>query len=586
MPKTFPSSSLCCHISDDILGGNQLEDVRREALRWALTNATEHKGQSNAKAVLGKLVAELPGWRSKIKELSEIVEQVIAEVNAWSHEEQLFQLRKVGRVERPKSEERRALPDLPNLDKYSMIITRFAPNPNGPLHLGHVRTALLSHEYARRYKGKFVLRFEDTNPENTLLEMYELIKRDLRWIGLSWDEEYAQSDRLELYYNYAERLIKDGKAYVCMCRVERFRELRDRKEACPCRTLLAEKHLDRWKRMLAGDLVKGEAVVRIKTDIKHPNPAVRDWPALRSVMKPHPRTGKRYSVWPLYNFSAAIDDHEMEITHVIRGKEHEVNEQRQRALYDHLGWRYPTAVQHGRLAMPGVELSKTQTMRAIQSGEFSGHDDVRLATIAAFRRRGFVREAIRQLMLDIGLTLVDSSLSWETLYAYNRKFVDGIANRYFFVVNPVKLRVRKTPELKEARLRLHPSKTESGERIIPLEREEDEMVFYVSGDDASVLETGQMFRLKDLMNVKLTAKGEVLKAEFHSLEVAEGPKIHWVSGGAVGLDVVKPDNTIEHGLAEPAVAGLQPGSIVQFERYGFARIDAVRPKLVAVYGHR
>jgi len=563
-----------------------LEDIRREALRWALTNALEHKGQANANAVLGKLVAELPEWRSKISELSEIVEQVVAEVNAWPREEQLFQSMKVGPVKRPKPEERRGLPDLPDLDKYLMVITRFAPNPNGPLHIGHVRAALLSHEYARRYKGKFILRFEDTNPENTLLEMYELIKRDLRWLGLSWDEEHAQSDRLEIYYSYAEQLIKEGKAYVCTCEVEEFRKLRDRGVSCPCRELPAEEHLSRWEQMLAGDIVKGEAVVRIKTDLRHPNPAVRDWPALRSVMKPHPRAGERYSVWPLYNFSAAIDDHEMGITHVIRGKEHEVNEQRQRFLYEHLGWRYPTAVQYGRLAMPGVVLSKTQTMRAIRSGELAGYDDVRLATIAALRRRGFVPEAIKQLILDIGLTPVDSSLSWETLYAYNRKFVDELANRYFFVANPVKLLVYGAPRLKEARLRLHPSRAESGERILPLERDGEALVFCVSNEDATVLKEGQVFRLKDLMNVKLTAKGRILEAEFHSLEVAEGPKLHWVSGGAVEVDVIKPDNTTARGLAEPAVAGLQPDTIVQFERYGFVRVDAVRPKLIVVYGHR
>ena len=569
-----------------MLGGNQLEDTRREALRWALTNAIEHKGQANANAVLGKLVAELPEWRSKISELSEIVEQVVAEVNAWPREEQLFQSMKVGPAKRLKPKERHGLPDLPDLDKYSMVVTRFAPNPNGPLHIGHVRAALLSHEYARRCKGKFILRFEDTNPENTLLEMYELIRRDLRWLGLSWDEEHAQSDRLELYYSYAENLLKEGKAYVCTCEVEEFRKLRDRGEPCPCRELPAEEHLSRWEQMLAGYIVKGEAVVRVKTDLKHPNPAVRDWPALRSVMKPHPRLGERYSVWPLYNFSAGIDDHEMGITHVIRGKEHEVNEQRQRFLYDHLGWRYPTAVQYGRLAMPGVVLSKTQTMRAIRSGELAGHDDVRLATIAALRRRGFVPEAIKQLILDIGLTPVDSSLSWETLYAYNRKFVDELANRYFFVANPVKLLVYEAPRLKEARLRLHPSRPESGERILPLERDGEALVFYVSNEDATDLKEGQVFRLKDLMNVKLTAKGRILEAEFHSLEVAEGPKLHWVSGGAVEVDVIKPDNTTAHGLAEPAVAGLQPGTIVQFERYGFVRVDAVRPKLAVVYGHR
>ncbi len=563
-----------------------MEDVRREALRWALMNAMKHEGKASAKAVLGKLISELPGWRSKIDELSGIVEEVVSEVNVLPPEEQLFQLRKVGPVEQPKPEGRRGLPDLPGAEKYTTVITRFAPNPNGPLHIGHVRAALLSHEYAHRYKGKFILRFEDTNPENALLEMYALIKQDLRWLGLSWDEEYAQSDRLELYYGYAERLLQEGKAYVCTCAVEKFRKLRDGMEPCPCRGLPAEEHLNRWGRMLAGGLGPGQAVVRIKTDLRHPNPAVRDWPALRMATKSHPRVGERYWVWPLYNFSVTIDDHEMGITHVIRGKEHEVNEQRQRMLYDHLGWEYPVAVQYGRLAMPGVTLSKTQTMRAIKSGELASYDDVRLATIAALRRRGFVPKAIKQLILDIGPTPVDASLSWETLYAYNRKFVDEIANRYFFVANPVKLLVSGAPELGEARIRLHPSKKEAGDRILPFAKEGDVVGFHISREDAATLDEGDVFRLKDLMNVELTGKGEPLEAKFHSLEVANVPKIHWVSGSTVEAEVIKPDGSREQGLAEPAVAGLQIGSIVQFERYGFVRVDAVKPKLVVVYGHR
>ncbi len=563
-----------------------MEDIRREALRWALTNALEHKGRASAKAVLGKLVAELPGWRSKINELSALVEQVVAEVNELPREEQLFSLRKVGPVERPKPEERRGLPELSDVEKYPMVITRFAPNPNGPLHIGHVRAALLSHEYARRYKGKFILRFEDTNPENALLEMYELIRRDLRWLGMSWDEEYAQSDRIELYYNYAEQLLREGKAYVCTCPIKTFRGLRDRGKSCPCRELSSEEQLQRWRRMLAGETAKGEAVVRIKTDLNHPNPAVRDWPALRVTTKPHPRVGERYSVWPLYNFSVTIDDHEMGITHVIRGKEHEVNEQRQRTLFEHLGWQYPTAVQYGRLNMAGVALSKTQTMRDIRSGERMGHDDVRLGTIAALRRRGFVPEAIKQLILDIGSTLVDASLSWETLYAYNRKFADERANRYFFVPNPAKILVRGAPDLKQAQLRLHPGHPEHGERILPLAREDDALMFYLAGEDAGALQEGQTFRLKDLMNVTLSSKGRVLEAEFQGLELADVRKIQWVSAGAVEVEVIMPDNSRKLGLAEPAVAGLKVDTIVQFERYGFVRVDAARPKLTVVYGHR
>lgn len=563
-----------------------LEEARKLAFRWALTNAIEHGGRANVKAVIGKLVAEMPELRSRIRELYIIVEKIVAEVNELPREEQIFSLHKVGSVEKLRPEEKRGLPELPEIERYQTVITRFAPNPNGPLHIGHVRAALLSYEYARRYKGKFILRFEDTNPENAMLEMYELIKRDLRWLDISWDEEYMQSDRLEIYYGYAEQLLRDGNAYVCTCEVESFRELRDKGKPCPCRELSSEEHLQRWQRMIAGGFTEGRAVVRIKTDLNHPNPAVREWPALRLVERPHPRVGERYSVWPLYNFSVAIDDHEMGVTHVIRGKEHEVNEQRQRTLFECLGWRYPTAVQYGRLTLASVALSKTQTMREIRSGELTGYDDVRLGTIAALRRRGFVPEAIRQLILDIGPTLVDASLSWETLYAYNRKFVDERANRYFFVSNPVKLRVRKVPELKQVRLRLHPGHPEHGERILSLARDGDALVFYISGEDVGALQEGHTFRLKDLMNVTLSSKGMVLEAEFQSLELADVPKIQWVSAGAVEVEVIKPDNTREFGLAEPAVAGLQPDTIVQFERYGFVRIDVVRPKVIAVYGHR
>ncbi len=563
-----------------------MEDVKKAVLRWALANAAEHKGQASPKAVLGKILGELPGWKSKIAELSIIVDQTVDEVNGMSRDEQQLQIKKVGAVEKQKAEEKHGLPDLPDLDKYSTIATRFAPNPNGALHMGHLRAALLSHEYARRYKGKFILRFEDTNPENALLEMYELIKRDLRWLGLSWDEEYMQSDRIDLYYGYAERLLREGKAYVCICEVESFRKLRDAGEPCPCRDLPADEHLSRWQKMLAHSYAEGEAVVRIKTDLKHPNPAERDWPALRIVSKPHPRVGEKYPVWPLYNFSAGVDDHEMGITHVIRGKEHEVNEHRQRIMYEHLGWQYPTAVQYGRLAMPGVELSKTQTMQSIKDGKISGFDDVRLATIAALHRRGFLPAAIKQMILDIGITPVDASLSWETLCSYNRKSLDLVANRYFFVADPVKLLVRGAPKLKEAHPRLHPTRPDAGERILPLAVEGDSLVFRISKADASGFKVGDKFRLKDLMNVELKRTGPILEAEFCGMEVSEIPKIQWVSAGAVEMDVIKPDASVESGLAEPPVASLKVDDVAQMERYGFVRIDSVRPKLVAVYAHR
>jgi len=562
-----------------------MEKIREAALRWALVNATDHDGRANPKAVMGKLMAESPELRSKVKELSRTIEQVVAEVNKLSREEQLLRLRDFEPVEKPAPEERLGLPELPDIEKYPEVVTRFAPNPNGPLHIGHVRAALLSYEYADKYNGKFILRFEDTNPENAMLEMYDMIREDLRWLGISWSEEYVQSDRLKLYYECAEQLLAAGDAYVCTCDVMSFRRLRDKGEACGCRDLQPSEQLRRWQAMLAGEYPEGAAVVRVKTDLKHPNPAVRDWPALRVVTAPHPRVGKRYRVWPLYNFSVSIDDHEMGVTHVIRGKEHVVNELRQRLLYEHLGWPYPTAVQYGRLTIGGAVLSKTQTMRGIKSGEISGYDDPLLGTIAALRRRGFLPETIKQVILDVGPTPVDSALSWETMAAYNRRLIDARANRYFFVPDAVEMQAAGAPRMANVRLRKHPGHPERGERVLPLSYEGDALTVYIPRADVKLLHGGEVFRLKDFMNVQLVSL-DPLKAKFHSREVMDVPKLQWVSAEAVEVEVIKPDGSRECGLAEPAVSNLSVGETVQFERYGFVRVDAVKPKFVAVYGHR
>jgi glutamyl-tRNA synthetase len=563
-----------------------LKDVRERALRWALANAVEHKGSASSKAVAGKLIAELPELRSNVEELTAMIEEVVADVNRLSPAEQRARLLELGPPETIRHEKKLGLPELPDVDKYQNVVTRFAPNPNGPLHIGHIRAALLSNEYARIYKGKFILRFEDTNPANAMLEMYDLIRRDLTWLKIGWDEEYIQSDRLETYYRYAEQLLSTGKAYVCTCEVKDFRYLRDRGEPCPCRDLPTSEHMERWHAMLSGEISEERAVVRIKTDLMDPNPAVRDWPALRVVGAPHPRVGNRYRIWPLYNFSVSIDDHDMGVTHVIRGKEHVVNETRQRTLFEHLDWDYPTAVQYGRLTIGGAVLSKTQTMQGIRTGEFSGYDDPRLGTIAALRRRGFLPEAIRQVILDVGPTPVDAALSWETLAAYNRKFVDATANRYFFVPNPVKLTIRGVPELPDAHLRLHPGDPNRGKREVPLLREGDILTVHLPKEDLSSMREGQMFRLKDLMNVELGSLGPAAEGKFSGLELIDVPKIQWVSAGAIEVEVIKPDNSRDRGLAEPAVANLKVGVIAQFERYGFVRIDSVKPKFVAVYGHR
>jgi glutamyl-tRNA synthetase len=172
--------------------------------------------------------------------------------------------------------------------------------------------------------------------------------------------------------------------------------------------------------MLDGTYPEGSAVMRVKTDLDHPNPAVRDWPALRiidTVKYPHPRVGSKYRVWPLYNIAAGLDDHLLGITHIIRGKDHLTNGVRQEYLYKHLGWEYPQAIHYGRLKITGAFLSKSKIVAGIRDGTFNGWDDPRLATFAALRKRGITPEAIKKMIIDVGPKPADVTLSWENLYA-------------------------------------------------------------------------------------------------------------------------------------------------------------------------
>src|SRR6266516_2174339 len=230
----------------------------------------------------------------------------------------------------------RTLPPLPDADKYATIVTRFAPNPDFVLHLGSIRAIILSHDYARMYKGRFLLRFDDTDPrlKKSALEYYDLIREDVRWLECQWDAEYIASDRIPVYYEHAEKVLKSG-----------------------------------------------DAVMQIKTDIAHPNPAVRDWPALRIIdplKYPHPRVGSKYRVWPLFNFGSAIDDHLLRVSHVIRGKEHLTNAPRTEYLYKALGWNIQDYVHYGRLKTTDIKLSKSLMVKEIEEGLVEGYSDPRL----------------------------------------------------------------------------------------------------------------------------------------------------------------------------------------------------------------
>lgn len=247
---------------------------------------------------------------------------------------------------------------------------------------------------------KFILRFEDTDPrtKRPLPEAYDAIKEDLRWLGIKWDEEYVQSDRMGgIYYEIAKKILeRGGGAYVAAkdsdCTPDDWK--RSKVTGKPCRNRDADPsvNLELFDRMLEGGRYKeGEAVMVIKTDLQHPDPSVRDWVAMRIIdttKYPHPRVGSKYIVWPTYNFSVSIDDHLMGITHILRAQEHSVNTTKQSFVYTHMGWGgQPEAIHFGRLKIVGMTLSKTK-LKALGIK----WDDIRLPTLAGLRNRGIQPE--------------------------------------------------------------------------------------------------------------------------------------------------------------------------------------------------
>ncbi|HKZ93224.1 MAG TPA: glutamate--tRNA ligase [Candidatus Bathyarchaeia archaeon] len=578
-----------------------VDNTEREAIKKiALLNALNYGGKAQFQPVLGKLLTEQPQLKTKIKEIAPIIQGIVAEVNKLPIEKQkkIVEEKWPEALVKTRVEVERTLPSLSNVDKYERVVTRFAPNPDCMLHLGSARAIVLCDEYAKMYNGSFRVRLEDTDPrlKRSALPFYAAIPVDLKWLGCKWDMEVIQSDRLPAYYEYAEKLLASGAAYVCACTSEKFRKLITTKKPCPCRDLPASEHLARWKYMLNGTYKEGEAVVRIKTDLKHPNPAVRDWPALRIINPkkyPHPRVGDKYRVWPLYNFSAGVDDHLMGVTHIIRGKEHLANQTRQEYMYEHLGWHYPEAIHYGRMKIVGGLLSKSKIVEGVKKGAFTGWDDPRLATFIALRKRGILPETIRRLIIEVGPKTVDVTLSWENLYAVNRKLLDPITDRYFFVRDPRKLKVTKIPEVTLAHLPLHPDNSKRGFREFRIEPQKGAAEFWIATQDANLLKNGQIVRLMGLFNMRIEdVEAGVVEASFHSKGHEEArklgaPLIHWLPvGTGIPCEVVMPDATVARGIAEDTCRQLKPDTTVQFERFGFARIDSIEWKLTAYYAHR
>lgn len=556
-------------------------ELRERIREIAIENALRHGGRAEPGSVLGKLLSVRGDLRPRAKDLLGLVTEVCNEVNSMSPEE----LKAYGQAERRKREEEIRLPPLPGAVQGS-VVTRFAPNPNSVLHLGSARAAVLSHEYARMYSGKFILRFEDTDPrlKRSDVRFYEMIREDLGWLGIRWDEEHVQSSRLEIYYEHARRAIEMGLAYVTECDRETFRRYVMAGRPCPERDEPPERQLRRWDDMLSGVYREGRAVLRVKTDLQHPNPAVRDWPAFRIIdpeKHSHPIVGSRYRVWPLYNWAAAIDDHLMGITHILRGQEHYVNMIRQKYLYDGFGWKYPVAIHYGRLLLKEGALSKSEIEKGIKEGRFSGYDDPRLMTLRALRRRGISPEAVKAIIISMGINTNDAVVDVRNLLAINRKIIDPVSNRYFAVLRPVQVRLLGIPGDMEARLPKHPSFKDRGVRVLRVSRSSP--LVYVEEDDMKG-NSGREARLIGLGNFMFSGEGLVF-VDNDLTRAKSLPHVHWVPvEQSLGLSVLMDSGEVLRGVCERNILEEAPDRTVQFERRFFARLERVGEEGVfAVY---
>ena len=551
------------------------------ARKYALQNAILHGGKAEAKAVLGKLLAEDPSLRSRAREASAHVETVVAEVNRLDVESQRAELASLAPdlLEKPKSEAGpKELASLAGAVE-GQVVLRLAPYPSGPLHIGNARAFVTNDAYAKKYRGKLLLVFDDTigSEEKPILpEAYDQVKEGLDWAGVEYHDVLYKSDRIPLHYEWAERLLGTGEAYVCECDADTLRKNREAKRACVHRTQHADETIAMWKAMLSGEYGEGEAVVRLKTDMAHPNPAFRDRVLFRIAEREHPRVGTRYRVWPLLEFSWAVDDHVLGVTHVLRGKDLVMEDLMETRIWDILGVdRRPHFVHFGILRFKDIELSKSRYRREIAAGRLAGIDDPRTWSLQSLRRRGIRPAALRNFVLSFGLSLTDIEVPAETLYAENRKIIDKDANRYFFVPEPLAIEIEGLPPVNSVKAPLHPDFPGRGEREIPVGPK-----VHLAREDFEEFR-GREVRLKDFCNVHLEKK-----ARFLSLENRDIPRIQWVTHG-VSTHLVLPDGSESRGLSEPLVASLKVNEVVQFERVGFARIDHVsKAEVRAYFAHR
>ena len=571
------------------MDGDLRDRVERAAERAALFNALKHDSDAQVGAIMGPLMGENPAFREHGDELPEVIAPVIDDVNALGTAEKRERLAdlapdRLAALDAADEADDHTLPELPNVDDYDEVRLRVAPNPNGPWHLGHARMPAVIGRYRERYGGWMLCRFDDTDPETKRpdLQAYDAILEAIEYLGFSPDEVVKASDRVETYYDHARTLIDAGGAYTCSCPAEEFSALKNEGTACPHREEDPETAHAEFDAMVAGEYDAGEMVLRVRTDIDHKNPAIRDWVAFRMVDTPHPReAAAAYRCWPMLDFQSGIDDHLFDVSHIVRGIDLQDSAKRQRFVYDYFDWAYPEVLHWGHVQVEAYDVAmSTSTIKAkIEAGDLESWDDPRAPTIASLRRRGIRGEAIVEAMAGLGTSTSNVDLAMSSVYAANRELVDDEADRRFFVRDGVEKTLLGGPEIAEPPL--HPDFDDRGVREIAVGG-----AVRVEPDD--VPPNGKRVWLKGLGPVRHTRNAfEFTGEDIEVVREGDVDVVHWVpTEVCVPLRLRTMDGE-ETGHAEPGVATCGADDVVQFERVGFARLDRVPGdgEAVAYFAH-
>ncbi|MFA5303024.1 MAG: glutamate--tRNA ligase family protein [Candidatus Nanoarchaeia archaeon] len=540
---------------------------------YALKNAVTHDGKAVAGAIVPKALGENPKLKDDMKKLMADINKVIVEVNKMNLENQKKELLKLDKHALDKKEEVHELPEIPNIIKKKCSF-RLPPGPEKQLHIGHALSFMLNDYYAKRYEGKLILRFEDTNPEKCTLEYVKGIREDLKALEIKYDSEYFLSDKMKEYYTYAENLIKKDCAYACVCPKKSDDSESFDKKRCSCADNDVNWSLRHWNKMKYGTYKEGECVLRLKGDMNSKNSAMWDPIIFRINKTKHYRQGSKYFIWPMYDFTAAIED--SLITHVLRDSNWTQRVELQNLIRKNCGIKNnPENVLYSRYEIEGGVTKGRVIRQLVEDKTVTGYDDIRLTTVKGFLRKGIQVETLRELLIELGITKSKRTIPMDKIYAINRRILEKKVNHYqaIKIEESMKLTVKNCPSSI-----VNPLNNHSKDSVeIKLNGE-----FIINKLDKNV----KTFRLKNGFNVNLVKNdGKEAVGEYEAGEFEKGMNIvSWISNNNIKIKVIEglplmnekgeinKNSLITHELIiEKLVNELPVGTIVNFEKFGYSK---------------